>query len=897
MNRQQIMEGIARLLAHLNALRMNPDDLVRVLLRQTEVQDARSAIAFLFQHRDRTLTRSDLTPEYVLKIWEESQRNRPSTMRLMHSQSGTQLQPEEATLADSKPPQRAALASQISSQQASGAQAVRPQPAQPPPQKQALVREIGQYRLIKKLGAGAMGVVYLAQDTVLKRKVVLKMSLGELDAEERIRFKREAEAMARIQHPNVATIYAVGSAGGKPYLAMQFIDGCDLKDALAQQSWSLIQTMEKFRDIVRGVAEAHKAGIIHRDLKPANIMLFAQSGQCVVMDFGLVHSKQYADIRASQQGQPQGDLGLTATGAIMGTPAYAAMEQLLGTEVSFATDIYGLGKILYQMLTGEHLHKKMSSIPAIANEMSSGLPDRFSEAMRENEIPQTIVSMLEKCLELEQTDRFQNGAELLDAVNGVFEHFEEEKRRRELEAERRERDLQRKAEEEARKQKARQRLLVGGLTLAAIFSVIMVFIAVQASSKRRAEEKARREAVARADAEAQAAEEATARAEAESRAAREAEVRVSAEQRRNRVNVLFVQAQTKFDAANWQEARTELEAILQLDASFLPARWLYAEVLYNQLERSCTDQYRQIASRETDNQEKARALFWMLFSGLDLGGLPPDQAPAVIETIPAGFYHDLAQAYWAGHENIRELASAREGQARGETETAERHTQNAARWKQQADRLLAGLDQNHWLVNYMLGHSVRRTDPARAVRYFTASLSRNPDFPMTWFWRCAVLMESLGEYDAAIRDGQRVHVLTPGWVRGELLRARCYLYKANGFRREADAIADKDPDRARELYQQGVQDLDSAIQVTANWQSWRIRPGEDAAEIHIQRANLFHHMMVFLVLAGREQDARDYQRQARAELDRVESLGGQNLSNLTQRQLSYYRQLRQALGR
>lgn len=202
--------------------------------------------------------------------------------------------------------------------------------------------QIGRFRIVRELGRGGMGVVYLAHDTQLDRPIALKVPRGKHDPNSRAleRFFREARALAAIQHPNLCPIYDAGEADGHPYLAMALLDGELLsrrvRRAGPQDPRAAALVVGK---LARAVAEMHRRGVIHRDIKPANVMLTPQ-GEPVLMDFGLARRLT--------------DSQLTLGGQLVGTPGYIAPE-LLDADcqtVGPSCDIYGLGMVLYEMLTG-----------------------------------------------------------------------------------------------------------------------------------------------------------------------------------------------------------------------------------------------------------------------------------------------------------------------------------------------------------------------------------------------------------------------------------------------------------------------------------------------------------------------------------------------------------------
>lgn len=206
-----------------------------------------------------------------------------------------------------------------------------------------LPESFGRYRVLRRLGRGGMGTVYLAHDTQLDRVVALKVPrLGPGDAGLRTRFEREARAAAALDHPHLCPVFDVGAVGGVPYLTMPFIEGEALDDRLRRQGpLPSREAAALAARLARALAAAHRAGVVHRDIKPANVLL-RPDGAPMIVDFGLARRLAAADPR------------LTAPGAILCTPAYAAPEQLGGQadEVGPPCDVYGLGALLYELLAG-----------------------------------------------------------------------------------------------------------------------------------------------------------------------------------------------------------------------------------------------------------------------------------------------------------------------------------------------------------------------------------------------------------------------------------------------------------------------------------------------------------------------------------------------------------------
>jgi eukaryotic-like serine/threonine-protein kinase len=202
--------------------------------------------------------------------------------------------------------------------------------------------KIGRYKILGELGRGAMGIVYKAEDPNLDRIVALKTIILEAEGrdEYRKRFFLEAKAAGKLNHPNVVTTFDCGDHDGMAYLAMELLEGTDLRTRLTSEGVTAAEAVEIARQVAEGLAYAHARGVVHRDIKPANIMLDAQ-GRAKIMDFGLARMR-LADHK-------------TTTGMVLGTPRYMSPEQIGGEPVDARSDIFSLGIVLYEMLTGTRL--------------------------------------------------------------------------------------------------------------------------------------------------------------------------------------------------------------------------------------------------------------------------------------------------------------------------------------------------------------------------------------------------------------------------------------------------------------------------------------------------------------------------------------------------------------
>ena len=203
--------------------------------------------------------------------------------------------------------------------------------------------DFGDYELLEEIGRGGQGVVYRAHQKSLNRTVALKViGLGPWATETHLkRFRREAEAAARLEHPCIVPIYEVGERDGSCYFSMKFVEGGQLDEMVRRQPMPIRQAAELIAKVARTVHYAHEHGILHRDIKPGNILL-ETNGEPQLTDFGLARLVE-------------SESTVTRTLDVLGTPSYMAPEQAAGghTKVSKATDVYGLGAVLYQLLTGQ----------------------------------------------------------------------------------------------------------------------------------------------------------------------------------------------------------------------------------------------------------------------------------------------------------------------------------------------------------------------------------------------------------------------------------------------------------------------------------------------------------------------------------------------------------------
>jgi serine/threonine-protein kinase len=261
----------------------------------------------------------------------------------------------------------------------------------------------GRYEILDKIGEGAMGVVYRARDATLGRVVALKMLSADLGSDDELnqRFHREAEAIGRLNHPNIVTVYDLGDAEGHLYMAMELLEGDDLR-ALIERQWD-IPLADKARilaQICEGLGYAHSRGVVHRDVKPANILV-TSTGRVKLLDFGLARVATRETI--------------TRRGVILGTPDYMSPEQAMGKTLDHRTDIFSAGAVFYEFLTMQKPFRG-KTLHGVLYQIISEDPDAVLTL--NPELPARLAVVVHRMLRKDPDDRFQSleetGRELLD---------------------------------------------------------------------------------------------------------------------------------------------------------------------------------------------------------------------------------------------------------------------------------------------------------------------------------------------------------------------------------------------------------------------------------------------------------------------------------------------------
>jgi serine/threonine protein kinase/Leucine-rich repeat (LRR) protein len=280
-----------------------------------------------------------------------------------------------------------------------------------PPQNPEELGRLGPYRVLKVLGHGGMGMVFLAEDPRLKRTVALKVMLPEVAKKEtaRERFLREARATAAIEHDHIITIYQVDEDRGVPYLAMPLLKGMSLEQYLkrakeTKKPLTLGQILKLAREIAKGLAAAHERGLIHRDIKPANIWLDATAGGRVkILDFGLARPTET-------------DSTITQSGMIVGTPAYMAPEQAAGQKIDGRADLFSLGVVLYRLCSGRvpwHGETAMATLMAVATEEETPL------GQLNPDLPPALTELVAKLLAKKPEGRLKSAKAVVEAIVAI----------------------------------------------------------------------------------------------------------------------------------------------------------------------------------------------------------------------------------------------------------------------------------------------------------------------------------------------------------------------------------------------------------------------------------------------------------------------------------------------
>lgn len=274
---------------------------------------------------------------------------------------------------------------------------------------------LGPYEILAPLGAGGMGEVYRARDTRLGREVAIKILPGPFarDPDRLARFEREAQAVAALAHPNILVLHDIGAEGGVPYVVTELLEGGTLRQRLEQAALPWRKAAEIGSVVADGLAAAHAKGIIHRDLKPENLFL-TSDGRAKILDFGLARREVSAPrVTETDSYTP----GVTAPGVVMGTVGYMAPEQVRGEAVDARSDIFSLGCVLYEMVSGWPPFARASAAETQAAILFNDPPELSA---CNHPVPQEVERVIRHCLEKNREERFQTARDLAFALRALL---------------------------------------------------------------------------------------------------------------------------------------------------------------------------------------------------------------------------------------------------------------------------------------------------------------------------------------------------------------------------------------------------------------------------------------------------------------------------------------------
>jgi eukaryotic-like serine/threonine-protein kinase len=264
----------------------------------------------------------------------------------------------------------------------------------------------GRYRLESKLGSGGMSTVYLAVDEVLDRQVAIKLLHREIseEADQLERFRREARAAARLSHPNLVGVIDAGEDDGRPYIVFEYIPGRTLKRRLQEEGRLPVDEAVAYAiEIGRGLTAAHARKLVHRDVKPQNVLI-DPDGRAKVTDFGIARSLE--------------SKGLTATGRVLGTTDYVSPEQAMGEDVDERSDVYSLGVVLYEMLTGDVPFSAETQVGVAMKHVNEPMPDVQA---RRPEVSAAVASVVDRATTKDPRDRYGTVAEMVRDLEQTLE--------------------------------------------------------------------------------------------------------------------------------------------------------------------------------------------------------------------------------------------------------------------------------------------------------------------------------------------------------------------------------------------------------------------------------------------------------------------------------------------
>jgi tetratricopeptide (TPR) repeat protein/TolB-like protein/predicted Ser/Thr protein kinase len=281
-------------------------------------------------------------------------------------------------------------------------------------------RRFGRYEILKKLGAGGMGEVYRARDLTLGRAVAIKVLRGAAfsDPERLARFEQEARAASALNHPNIVTIYEIGTEGEARYIAMELVEGRTLREILREGVLLTRRALQLAAQAAEGLAEAHAAGIVHRDLKPENIMVARD--RVKILDFGLAKVVPFSSLEDAPTGSFESPT--TEPGRVLGSVGYMSPEQAMGRPLDFRSDQFSCGAILYEMVTGHAAFRR----PTAAQTLAAIIEDEPRPIASLNvAVPLPLRWIVERCLAKDPADRYASTRDMARDLANVLDHLDE----------------------------------------------------------------------------------------------------------------------------------------------------------------------------------------------------------------------------------------------------------------------------------------------------------------------------------------------------------------------------------------------------------------------------------------------------------------------------------------